>query len=88
MPRRTRSGRGRAPIHRHERGAAATSVPVVDEASSPSPQVTAPAQRAQTPVTTKITTTDFGYVVGELRRIFLSTAFIVALLIVLWLVLR
>jgi hypothetical protein len=55
-------------------------------ATVPAPHVTAPAQRADTPVTTKITTTDYGYVVGELRRIALLTALIIILLAVFWLV--
>jgi hypothetical protein len=49
--------------------------------------VTAPAQRASTPVNTRITTTDYGYVVDDLRRIAVLTAIILTILIVLWLVL-
>ena len=56
--------------------------------AGPPPRVTAPAQQATSPVTTKITTTDYGYVVGELRRIALLTLLIVAILLVLWLILR
>jgi hypothetical protein len=52
-----------------------------------SPRVTAPAQTATPVIETKITTTDYGHVVGELRRIAILTVLILALLIVLWAVL-
>ncbi len=51
------------------------------------PRVTAPAQRAATPVSTKITTTDYGYVVGELRRIAMLTVILLIVLAGFWLVL-
>lgn len=57
------------------------------EGPAPAPRVTAPALRADTPVSTKITTTDYGYVVGELRRIAVLTTALLVLLLVLWLLL-
>lgn len=45
-----------------------------------------PAPAPAAPATTKITMTDYGYVAGELRRIAILTAIIIALLLVLWVV--
>jgi hypothetical protein len=55
-------------------------------ASAP-PRPAAPARPTAPPAPTQITTTDYGYVVGELRRIALLTALILAILLVLWLLL-
>lgn len=52
------------------------------------PRVTAPAQPVAAPISTKITTTDYGHVVGELRRIAILTVLILVLLVMLWAVLR
>lgn len=49
-------------------------------------RVEPPAPAPAAPTTTKITMTDYGYVAGELRRIALLTAIIIALLLVLWVV--
>ncbi|MFN8557192.1 MAG: hypothetical protein U0531_07520 [Dehalococcoidia bacterium] len=57
---------------------------VATASTTPPPPVTAPAQRADTPVSTKITMTDYGYVVGELKRIGLLTLLIFAILAGLW----
>jgi hypothetical protein len=38
-------------------------------------------------VSTRITTTDYGHVVGELRRIAILTVIIIAVLLLLWLLL-
>jgi hypothetical protein len=51
----------------------------------PSPLSAAPAAAPQP--ASRITTTDYGYVIGELRRIALLTALILLLLLVLWIAL-
>lgn len=88
MPRRSRPVRSRARVHRFD-GRVTTPEPTgepftPEHPAAPPPRVMAPAQHADTPVTTKITTTDFGYVVGELKRIAILTVIIIVTLFVLW----
>ncbi len=55
---------------------------------APAPAVPAPAPppKPSAPAVTKITTTDYGYVAGELRRIALLTAVILVILLAFWVV--
>ena len=55
---------------------------------TPPPPTAVQAQAGAAPVSTKITMTDYGYVVGELRRIALLTLLLLVMLFVMWLVLR
>ncbi len=90
VAKRSRSARQRAPAHgRRDAGITApegsTIISAPTEATLPAIPVS-PSPAA--PVSTKITMTDYGYVVGELRRIAALTLLIMVLLVVLWLVLR
>jgi hypothetical protein len=64
----------------------ATTSPVPATTPAASVRAEPPAPAPAAPATTKITMTDYGYVAGELRRIALLTAIIIALLLVLWVV--
>ncbi|MER3419467.1 MAG: hypothetical protein C4290_02620 [Chloroflexota bacterium] len=81
MVKRTRSVRGRTTARHRE----LTSSPV---AAAPLPAAAATREptppRPEAPAITKITTTDYGYVAGELRRIALLTAVILAILLAFW----
>jgi hypothetical protein len=60
-----------------------TAQPSVSSAPNPFRRPSAAAQaRESTPVASRLTTTDYGYVVGELKRIFITAAVVVLLLIV------
>jgi len=91
VSKRSRTARPRQ--HSYRRRETAADGPVTPATTGPptapvpGPRVTAPAQRAAPPVSTKITVTDYGYVVGELRRIAVLTALIVVLLLAVWIVL-
>ena len=76
MVKRTRSVRGRTTARHRE----LTSSPV---AAAPLPAAAA-TREPTPPAITKITTTDYGYVAGELRRIALLTAVILAILLAFW----
>lgn len=83
MARRTRPARPRT-AGRHREVASTATAPAAPPAVPVRAEPPAPAPAA--PTTTKITMTDYGYVAGELRRIALLTAIIIALLLVLWVV--
>ncbi len=90
MAKTSRPQRPRTQGYRRRPAAAAPATPVstpADAGPAPAPRVTAPAQRAATPISTKITTTDYGHVVGELRRIALLTLILLVVLLGFWLVL-
>ncbi len=88
----TRTQRPRGQGYRRRDAAPAAAAPLAspgpgDAGPTPAPRVTAPAQRAATPVSTRITTTDYGYVAGEVRRIALLTLVLIVVLFGFWLVL-
>lgn len=89
MPKRSRAAGARPHTYRRrEQGvgpAPAGTAPSASGASA-APRLPAPVQAtpAAPETSTKITTTDYGYVIGELRRIAILTALILALLLVLW----
>ncbi len=86
MAKRTRPTRSRTAVrHREATSAAGAGSTSVATPTAPTPRVeSAPTSAAS--ATTKITMTDYGYVAGELRRIAILTAIIIALLLVLWVV--
>jgi len=92
VPKQTRSTRAR---RRPVRPGVSASVPpsplstltAAEAAPSRPALVPVAAARAATPQTRGIVT-DYGYVIGELRRIFVLTAGILILLLALWLVIR
>lgn len=76
MSQPVRSSRPRARVDRR-----------VTPAAAPTSAAPAAAQAEPAPhVSTRITTTDYGYVVGELRRLALLTVVIIVLLLAIWLV--
>jgi hypothetical protein len=86
VARRVRPARSRA-AGKHREAASVATVPPAPAAAPAVPARAQPAApTAPAPATTKITMTDYGYVAGELRRIAILTAFIIALLLVLWVV--
>lgn len=87
MAKQTRASRPRARAQRRPDSPAATlATPRAADAAVPGPsRVTTPAPRPEAHASTRITTTDYGHVVGELKRIALLTVLIVAILLVLWL---
>lgn len=93
MPRQSRSARARS---RTRRTPTATQPTAVTSPVAAEPQVLPPVSAPTATVIRPTATpgslsrgflTDYGYVVGELRRILLLTAGILALLLVLWLIL-
>lgn len=85
MAKRTRPTRSRTAVrHREATSAAGAGSTSVATPTAPTRVESAPTSAAS--ATTKITMTDYGYVAGELRRIAILTAIIIALLLVLWVV--
>lgn len=90
VSKRSRPARPRPPAARRygaaARGAAPSEVPSPVSAA-PAPRAAPAAQTVEPSPSTRITTTDYGYVIGELRRIAVLTALILVLLVVLWVLL-
>jgi hypothetical protein len=86
VAKQTRSARPRSRTQRRPDGPAATlAAPQVSDTATPAaPRAGTSARQAEAHVSTRITTTDYGYVVGELKRIALLTVLIVAILLLLW----
>jgi hypothetical protein len=85
VAKRTRPTRSRTAV-RHRAATSAAGAVSTSVATPTAPTRMEPAPTSAASATTKITMTDYGYVAGELRRIAILTAIIVALLLALWMV--